>query len=86
VLAQRNPIFPDLLARFFFAPVAVDVELTIDTNGKVSNAELLTQHLNPALAKSVLDASRMWRFRPARQGNEPVASKKVVQFRFDPHP
>ncbi len=85
ILVKRDPTFASMLSRFFFQPTAVDVRLTIDTTGTVSKAEVVDrQHVNAVLASAAIDAGRMWRFRPARRGEEPVTSEMVVQFRFDP--
>ncbi|MBV9742841.1 MAG: TonB family protein [Acidobacteriia bacterium] len=78
-------MLPKLFAPFFSSPVYVDVRLTVDANGSVRNANVLTPHLNPALAKAALDSTRQWRFRPAREGDEPVASQVVIRFKLDPH-
>ena len=85
VIEKSRALLPKLFAPFFANPAYVDVSLTVEADGSVSNATLLTPHLNPALAKAALDSSRQWRFRAAREGDQPVSSQVVIRFKLDPH-
>lgn len=61
------------------APLSIDVELTIGTDGLVQAAKTLGD-APPQLASSVLDAVKQFRFEPARSGTTPIAV--VVVYRY----
>lgn len=54
----------------------ITLELTIDAQGRVKNAELLQAHSDPKVNEVFLAAARGWLFRPARQGEAWVESKQ----------
>jgi hypothetical protein len=65
-------------------PHSVQVEVTIDERGTVTNAAVGATtgpfaylFVDPALA-----AARRWQFQPARRGGRPVVSKMILKFDF----
>jgi TonB family protein len=59
----------------------VNVELTINTDGRVSDAHVVRSI--PALDAAALAAVRQWEFKPPRNGNTPVKLLYTVQVPFD---
>ena len=61
----------------------VDVRVSIDRRGKVINAESVTpKPVHKLFVNEAVQAARLWRFQPARLGNEPVESDVVLRFVF----
>jgi len=69
-------------------PVSEEVnlrfKLTINADGTVQRAELLTRKVDSEIANSAFDALKRWRFEPAERNNKPVAAELEVQFRIAP--
>jgi len=61
---------------------SVAVRVSIDQQGVVQEADVLTKDIDSGLANSVVEAAKRWRFEPARVDDRPVASNLVVRFRF----
>jgi len=67
--------------------VPIDVRVYITESGKVDFAELLdtkSAMRHPELADDAVFAARRWSFRPARLGEEDVASEMILHFVFKP--
>jgi TonB family protein len=60
------------------------VEVTIDPEGRVTAARLVSQSgpYTALLAPSALNTARTWRFRPATLGGQPIQSTTVLTFRY----
>jgi TonB family protein len=83
VIAKVAPTFPPELQAFAVKRKIIEVKVTIDKNGKVSNAEAIPQEaISQFLVNSAVKAARSWRFQPARRDNEPISSESVLQFVF----
>jgi protein TonB len=65
-------------------PHSVEVEVSIDERGAVSNATVgaSTGPFAYLFVDAALAAARRWQFEPARRGGRPVASKMTVKFDF----
>jgi protein TonB len=65
-------------------PVDVQVEVSINAAGRVTNARLSSDAgiYGSMLAPSAINTARLWRFRPATVGGQPVESKMVLTFRY----
>lgn len=62
-------------------PGAVEIEVSIDETGAVTDARLLTPaHGNQRFAEAALRAARIWQFEPARPGEAPASARKVLRF------
>jgi protein TonB len=86
-VSQVRPNFPLALKNIIVKPTAVEVVVAIDETGKVVKANVKPQlGLNPLLISASASAAKQWRFRPARQGNQPVASEMLLRFTFSPNP
>ena len=64
-------------------PTVVVIRVAIDKAGKVVKSEPLPQqNVHQLFIREALHAAELWRFQPARRGDEPVASESVVRFSF----
>lgn len=84
---EARPSLSAAERRDLITEVPIDVRVYITESGKVDFAELLdtksaTRH--PELADDAVFAARRWSFRPARLGNDDVASQMVLHFIFKP--
>jgi protein TonB len=60
----------------------VRVEVTVDENGRVLSARVLSG-LGYGLDESALDAAKGWTFQPATRCGKPLVGTIVIPFRFD---
>lgn len=80
VLTRIEPSYPDL-ARRAGIEGTVELEVSIDASGKVTDVEV-ARGLPLGLSEAAVDAVRRWTWRPARTASGPVASRKTVRVRF----
>jgi protein TonB len=59
----------------------VDLKIHIESNGEVSETELLSRSAPPDMAEIARHAAARWDFEPARRGDKPVPSEMVVHIR-----
>jgi TonB family protein len=66
--------------------VVVDVRVKVDAAGKVVSTEAtqMPGPMRPFLERTAADAARLWRFEPARLGDQKVEGEALIQFRFRP--
>ena len=81
LLSQIPPGYP-VLAKVNYIQGRVRVRLTVDTEGKIVNAHVLSG--NPLLAAAVLNSVAGWRYRPyvARGGSSPTAFETKLEVNF----
>lgn len=83
---QAQPVLPAAVRNLIDTLVEVDVKVRIDENGRVVSAERMPSRA--PVSSSLVDAARkaamLWRFEPARRGNEPVPSDLVLKFQYRP--
>ncbi len=83
VISKAAPSFPSELGSLAVQKKVIEITVSIDKNGRVSKAEAVPQkNVNQFFINSALNAARLWKFRPAMRGDEPVASEMVLQFIF----
>ena len=75
-----EPAYPDL-ARRSGVEGAVELEVSIDASGRVTDVEVL-RGLPMGLSEAAADAVRKWTWKPARSPAGPVASRRTVRIRF----
>lgn len=80
VLTRVDPTYPDA-ARRAGIEGTVELEVSIDASGKVTDVEV-ARGLPFGLSESAVDAVRRWTWKPARTASGPVASRKTVRVRF----
>jgi protein TonB len=74
-----QPPYPPI-AKAARASGAVQVQVTIDEDGRVIEASVLSGH--PLLRDSALQAARRWTFRPTQLSGVPVKVQGVLTFNF----
>jgi protein TonB len=60
-----------------YVGVKVDVEFTVDQQGKPANVTVPSA-TDETLAAAVVDAVKQWKFKPAERNGAPVATKVVL--------
>lgn len=85
LIRQVNPAIPAQLRSIISHPdLHIDVAVTIDVTGKVSDAKLVSTS-GPGvrlISNEVLQAARLFRFRPAQDNHRDVESQIVLAFHF----
>jgi TonB family protein len=79
------PRFPAKLKSLLADNTAIEIQVSIDSHGKVVRAEpvpMQTAHL--MLIQAALQAARSWKFRPAKLGATAVSSEMTLRFEFAP--
>ena len=80
VLTRVDPTYPDT-ARRAGIEGTVELEVSIDASGKVTDVEV-ARGLPFGLSESAVEAVRRWTWKPARTAAGAVASRKTVRVRF----
>jgi len=80
VRTRVEPVYPDL-ARRAGVEGTVELEVTIDPSGKVSDVEVV-RGLPLGLSEAAAAAVRRWTWTPARGPAGPVAARRTVRIRF----
>lgn len=62
-------------------PGLVTVKCTIDEQGNVVEP-VVEKSSNPAFEKPAVDALRKWKFKPAKQDGNPIATKISIPIKF----
>jgi TonB family protein len=82
-LTKVTPTFPPQLKSLVLKPTTVAVRVTIDKNGRVLKAEPLPQaNIHKFFIVEAVHAAQLWKFQPARRGDDAVSSELVLQFAF----
>ena len=58
------------------------VQLTVDENGRVTDASLASPGPSKYFAGKALDAARRWQFKPAKAAGRAVPSTWLLTYRF----
>jgi protein TonB len=74
-------VYPDL-ARQAEAEGTVQLLVTIDETGRVTEAVVQSSNTIAALDKAAIDAAKKWLFKPAKQRDKPVRVRIIIPFRF----
>ena len=80
LVSRVEPVYPEL-ARRAGAEGTVELEVSIDASGAVTDVEVV-RGLPLGLSEAAADAVHRWKYRPARTASGPVASRKSVRIRF----
>lgn len=81
ILRQVMPAFPHAMLQLGVLDGSADVAFSVDPKGNVDDC-LAVAYTAPAFGEAAVNAVRSWRFIPARQGGQPVASIGRIQIRF----
>lgn len=80
VRTRVEPVYPER-ARRAGIEGTVELEVTIDSSGKVSDVEVV-RGLPLGLSEAAAAAVRRWTWKPARGPSGPVAARRTVRIRF----
>ncbi len=85
-MRQVKPVVPRSLKAMITREITMEVNLSIDADGKITKAEAATGGgiLQSSLGKLAVEAARLWKFQPARLGNRNVPGEVRIQFQFSP--
>lgn len=62
--------------------IKLNIRVTVDPSGAVSDASLDTPDASKYFANQALGAARKWKFKPAQDGGQAVSGAWVLQFEF----
>jgi hypothetical protein len=85
VVSRVAPEVPDGIRPRITEPLPIDVRVSIDTKGRVTQATAV-QHadgLVDYLAKRAVAAARQWTFTPAKRAGKAVESTRTIHFVFE---
>jgi hypothetical protein len=84
LIRQVDPVIPFALKSRITPDLEIEVAVTIDVNGKVTEAKLASTKGAVArfISDGVLQAARLFLFRPAQDNHRNVESKMLLTFRF----
>jgi TonB family protein len=63
-------------------PVQVELRVSVNENGTVSNAEYMSHGPGNYFARISHDAARSWKFRPPKKDGNPRPSVWTLRFHF----
>lgn len=69
-----------------YGTAEIEVQVSIDTKGRVTEAHALTsgKKINQVLLGEALEAAKKWTFDPATDRGQAVPSTHLITFRFVP--
>jgi protein TonB len=82
VAKRVQPDVPEKASLSIQGKVKVEVRVTVDSSGKVSEAALESPGPSKYFANRALQATWNWRFKPARVNGKVVSSVWMLQFEF----
>jgi eukaryotic-like serine/threonine-protein kinase len=84
VAQQVMPDVPEKAMRTIQGKIQVGIQVSVDPSGAVSGASIASQGPSKFFANLALQAARSWRFTPAQQNGQSVASVWLLHFEFRP--
>lgn len=81
---RPRPVYqvqPKIPATLRSASGRVEVEFTVDTQGRVQNPRILNS-FSPLINEPVIAAIKQWRFEPGQRGGKRVPTKTKMPFKF----
>jgi hypothetical protein len=85
-IRESQPVLSGSVRGLIVSQVEVDIKIRINESGRVVKAEPLPSKalVSSSLIGAARSAAMLWRFEPARRGNQPVASDLVLRFQYRP--
>jgi len=83
-IKREAPVYPEL-ARAAGAAGTVRIEVTVDKNGRVKDARVISSDTITSLEEAAKAAAMKWLFTPAKQRDVPVVARIVIPFEFKLH-
>jgi protein TonB len=83
---QTKPVAPRSLKALISREIVIEVKVSVDATGRITRAEAPPGEgvLQNSLAKLAIEAARLWKFQPAREGNHNKPGEVRIQFQFGP--
>ena len=78
-------VLPDLLPTAVHSiqgKINVEVRVTVDSGGNVSNAEFESEGPSKYFSKAALDAAQKWKFKPGMKGGQAVNVRAQIEVNF----
>jgi len=85
VIEQRLPAWRPPLPALAVRTYTGRVQVIVDTDGRVSDVEILQQS-HSLYDSEVLDAAKLWRYKPATKRGFPVQYRRVIDYVLSPRP
>jgi TonB family protein len=82
VSQQVVPQVPQSARDTIIVRIKVNVQVSVDPSGNVSEAKLVSDVVSKYFARLALESARQWRFTPAQLDGQAVASEWILRFRF----
>ena len=82
VLQEISPDISPGARRTITGRVKVSVQVSVDTSGKVSQAEFVSRGPSKYFASQALAAARRWKFEPPQVNGQPSTSEWILRFQF----
>jgi len=85
-IRETRPNLTASLRSTVTSAVEVQLRVQIDDSGRVVRADplALSGPATESLVSATQDAARLWKFAPAKRGNQPIASEVVLKFSYRP--
>ncbi len=80
-IRTETPVYPNL-AREAGIEGDVLIGVLVGVDGKVLEATVLSSDVTSAMERAAVRAAMKWRFRPAKQGSNPVKARVAIPFSF----
>jgi TonB family protein len=86
VTSSVTPVYPSEFKSMRLPVKRVEVRVAIDETGHVTSVEALRPKTwtPQGMIQSSLNAARLWKFKPAKRGDQAVPSDTVLEFAFLP--
>jgi TonB family protein len=82
VLQQVLPDVSKTARNTIQGTVRVEVRVTVDSLGNVTNATLESPGPSKYFARKAMEAAQQWKFKPAPTNGQPVSREWILQFQF----
>jgi TonB family protein len=82
VLQQVLPDVSKTARNTIQGTVRVEVQVTVDSLGNVTNATLESPGPSKYFARKAMEAAQQWKFKPAPTNGQPVSREWILQFQF----
>lgn len=82
VINRDIPDVPHAASNTIHGTVSVTVRVSVDSTGKVSNAELATHGPSAYFARIALNSARNWKFEAAKRNGNAVGSTWLLRYSF----
>jgi TonB family protein len=82
VLQQVLPDVSKTARNTIHGTVKVNVRVTVDWSGKVTNATFESPGPSKYFARKAMEAAQQWKFKPVQNNGQPVSREWILEFQF----